>query len=84
MKCKNCKWHDDCVNEGGLSWPCRSYRPKILTAADCIRMMNDEDLLEFFCSLSRRVGCPPSSDNECVDNCEKCWRDYLHRPVKEG
>ena len=46
-KCENCKKYDDCRNGSGLVWPCGAYRPKIVTNADRIRSMNDEELAEF-------------------------------------
>lgn len=46
MKCDNCKKHDDCAAGSGLTWPCGSYVTKVLTNADRIRAMSDEELAE--------------------------------------
>ena len=46
-KCENCKKYDDCRNGSGLVWPCGAYRPKIVTNADRIRSMTDEELAQF-------------------------------------
>ena len=44
MKCDNCKKHDDCASGSGLVWPCGAYAPKVVTNADRIRGMSDEEL----------------------------------------
>lgn len=48
MKCKNCKKYEDCKTGSGLTWPCGAYRPKIVTNADRIRSMSDEELAVFW------------------------------------
>lgn len=66
MKCDNCKKHDDCASGSGLVWPCGAYAPKIITNADRIRAMTDEELVNvvpcplgfsmFLCPLDRPCG----------------------------
>ena len=51
MKCDNCKKHDDCASGSGLVWPCGAYVPKVVTNADRIRAMSDEELAAFLCNL---------------------------------
>ena len=47
MKCQSCTKYDDCRTGSGLTWPCGAYAPKIVTNADRIRSMSDEELLDF-------------------------------------
>lgn len=44
-KCENCKKYNDCSNGSGLVWPCGAYVPKVVTNADHIRSMNNEDTI---------------------------------------
>lgn len=44
MKCQSCTKYDDCRTGSGLTWPCGAYAPKIVTNADRIRAMSDEDM----------------------------------------
>jgi len=37
----------DTASQIGLVWPCGAYRPKIVTNADRIRSMTDEELAQF-------------------------------------
>lgn len=47
VNCGNCKKYEDCKSGSGLTWPCGAYAPKIITNADRIRAMSDEELLDF-------------------------------------
>ena len=44
MKCENCTKYDDCRTGSGMTWPYGAYRPMVITNADCIRTMSDEEL----------------------------------------
>lgn len=51
MNCENCKKYEDCKSGSGLTWPCGAYAPKIITNADHIRAMSDEELANFLDSI---------------------------------
>lgn len=55
MKCDNCKKHDDCASGSGLVWTCGAYAPKVVTNAEKIRSMTDQELAVF---LSRDLKEP--------------------------
>ena len=44
MKCENCKKYEDCKSGSGLTWPCGAYAPRIVTNADSLRALTDEEL----------------------------------------
>lgn len=76
MKCDNCKKHDDCASGSGLVWPCGAYVPKIVTNADRIRAMSDEELNHFL----RKVA-------DCGDECPYEYGygkalDWLQQPAE--
>lgn len=78
MNCENCKKYEDCKSGSGLTWPCGAYAPKIVTNADRIRAMSDEELAKAMNML-----CPPVTN--CIDGgeCVKCWTDWLRQPAEE-
>lgn len=47
MNCERCKKYEDCSTGSGLTWPCGAYEPKIITNADKIRAMTDDELAYF-------------------------------------
>ena len=56
---------------------------KVLTNADRVRIMSDEELAEF----RTRGLCPPSrSFPDCTmrGSCSKCWLEYLRQFIKDG
>ncbi len=58
------------------------HRP-VVTNADKIRQMSDEELAEAFAMQCRgRVckGMPSDGKNDCVD----CWLDWLKQEVRDG
>lgn len=55
MSCQNCKKYDDCWTGSGLMWPCGAYRSKVVTNADRIRAMNDEELCVFWMNFRQIV-----------------------------
>ena len=79
MKCDNCKKHDDCASGSGLVWPCGAYAPKVITNADRIRDMTDEELVNV-------VPCPLGfSMFRCALNipCGYCKKKWLQQPSEE-
>jgi hypothetical protein len=79
-KCDNCKKYEDCSMGSGLVWPCGAYVPKVMTNADHIRAMSDEELAELLdsfrsCAVCRRNGnnCFPSFKTE----------EWLRKPWEE-
>lgn len=52
VKCESCKKYEDCKSGPGLTWPCGAYAQKIVTNADRIRSMNDQELAAFLDRIS--------------------------------
>ena len=88
--CQDCRYTD---NMG--KWPCDDcvkgdkWEEKLMTHADKIRAMTDEELAEWGCALA---GCPPGPDltelcyPEAYGNrscCYKCWLGWLKQEVDE-
>ncbi len=76
-KCEVCKKYEDCKSGSGLTWPCGSYRPLVITNADLIRSMSDEELATF---VSRVHHC---TDYE-ADDYDPGILAWLRQPTKEG
>lgn len=90
--CKNCPVYAKCtVTYRGSS--CAALRstygidsdPELITNADKIRAMSDEELAVF---LESSRGCP--SDDDCEygvhatpENCIKHWTTWLQQPAEE-
>lgn len=81
--CDNCKKYDDCVSGSGLTWPCGAYVPLVVTNADRIRAMSDEQLAAFM----REPFCDRRTHEECKISycgiCNQCILDWLQEPTKE-
>lgn len=75
MKCDNCKKHDDCASSSGLVWPCGAYAPKVITNADRIRAMSDEELAGFL-DYAHNDPC-----DTCCDNLYWCRRNNAPEPI---
>lgn len=78
--CITCK--ADCHNAGTTSKivDCSQYKPgRVLTNADRIRAMSDEE-------LSRQFGaqCPKKVKRVCDERCHLCWLEWIQQPVAEG
>lgn len=76
-----CDGNPDCI--GFAEWDEDGKDFCVLTNADRIRAMSDEELAEF------KVGghCPPSKrfpDCATIEPCSKCWLEYLRQPAKDG
>lgn len=71
-KCEDCKKYDDCRTGSGLCWPCGAYVPKIVTNAELIRAMSDEELAECFATTF------------CHGYGELQLLDWLKQPAKEA
>ena len=54
MKCESCKKYEDCKDGSGLTWPCGAYVPEVVTNADRIRAMSDQELAAFLDRISIR------------------------------
>lgn len=91
VNCENCKKYEDCKSGSGLTWPCGAYAPKIVTNADRIRAMSDEELAEFLENVHNSP-CETCCDNLywCRRNnapepaCKNHFADWLRQPVEEG
>lgn len=78
VKCENCKKYEDCKSGSGLTWPCGAYVPKIVTNADKIRDMSDEELFR----LLNMVYCAGTNDAGWRDGFT--WGlDWLRKPTDE-
>ena len=75
-KCENCKKYDDCRNGSGLVWPCGAYRPKIVTNADRIRSMTDEELANLLSTAWNKA------DYE-DDDYDPAWLEWLRMPAEQ-
>lgn len=83
MKCDNCKKYDDCATGSGLVWPCGAYAPKVVTNADRIRAMSDEEMCTL---LMAEIPCDSIRDlgKHCIEyDCESCIKEWLQQPAKE-
>lgn len=72
MKCENCKKYEDCKSSSRMTWPCGAYAPRIVTNADRIRSMSDEELASW---LEYEGG------GACAEVCG--WLDWLRKPAEE-
>lgn len=86
--CKFCPAHDNCsVTYRGSSCAAIRYSfgieddPEIMTNADKIRAMKDEELAETI----RFAECCPEVTDHCglFDSCNECWVNWLQQPVEE-
>jgi len=56
----------------------KNYKP--ITNADRIRSLSDEELAK---KLSGRAECPDKTHmDNCTEQCEACWLDWLKSPVE--
>ncbi len=63
-----CRHNQDCEN-------------KIITNADRIRAMSDEELAH----LLNISSCPSENQSNCFGmSCEQCWEKWLKQPAEEG
>lgn len=57
----------------------------VVTNADRIRAMSDEELIKLF-DLEMQT-CPPDAEEDrwcdMDDDCKRCWLEWLCKPVKE-
>ena len=77
----------NCHNAGTTSKivDCSQYKPwRILTNADRIRSMSDEELAEH---IWKKIGCPAGRNYvTCgyAGSCKDCWVDWLQQPAEEN
>ena len=85
MKCKF-EHGGDCCNHDSVQYMsrckpdiCQSIVP--INRYQMIRSLDDEQLLEFFLTVTKCVGCPPTNPSDCIDSCKECWANYLESLV---
>lgn len=92
MNCENCKKFEDCKSGSGLTWPCGAYAPKIVTNADCIRAMSDDELSYFLKYCMFNDFKPPCKKSgfftaqhkpDCDENCVECIKEWLKKTAEE-
>ena len=89
MMCERCKKYQDCKDGSGLTWPCGAYRPEIVTNADDLRSMSDEELADQLtikiegveeCSLFLS---PPTGEMFLLKSeAVQANLDWLHQPAE--
>lgn len=80
LRCKDCK-HDmgKCLGVSRRGSHKNCFEPKVMTNADRIRSMSDEE-------LAKIIRCPYEIDEEpCVNpgSCLDCCLDWLQQPEEE-
>lgn len=57
----------------------------MMTMADKIRSMSDEELHQIFIGIERNSGCPTTDEKWCgsFDECHSCWAAWLEQEVPE-
>lgn len=75
MKCKSCTKFADCNMGSGCWWPCGAYVPVIITNAEHIRSMSDEELANLLSSAWK------STDYEDCDYAPD-FLNWLQQPWK--
>lgn len=93
VNCGNCKKYEDCKSGSGLTWPCGAYAPKIITNADRIRAMNDEELANEMRKRSISTICDIVCQGECKaiatlnktsnEVCKEIIVKWLRQPAEE-
>lgn len=96
-KCKTCMNSYpslECVNCGTKFWHYKPYRDiiarfigaEIITNADRIREMSDEELAEFIPNWSYTKACKCDEEIlvDCNNECEKCVLEWLQQPAEEA
>lgn len=59
---------------------CDNLTEPVLTNADRIRAMSDEELVEL---LDYDLGCPATGNCEKMNrDCKACWLDWLQQPAE--
>lgn len=83
MKCDNCKKYYDCASGSGLVWPCGAYAPKVITNADRIRAMSDEELAwELMIWRCEAVARDHGIESQ-FPNTQKTILSWLQKPTEE-
>ena len=77
----SCSNHGKNISFLGDGWKC-NYIP-VLTNADRIRSMNDEELVEFIKNIKVRAAfCKAVKDNDAFE--ALCSAEWLKQPAEEG
>lgn len=65
---------------------CEHFKAKVLTNADCIRVMTDEELADYAYKALGNYCCPPGREHAtrtCIidmkEDCDNCWLDWLRQ-----
>ena len=66
-----------CFNDGKCRYD-KDCENKVVTIADRIRAMNDDELRNFLCGLMNCSGCAFGSSSGCT------LKDWLQMPSREG
>ena len=93
VKCNNCKKYNDCVSGSGLTWPCGAYVPNVVTNADHIRAMSDEELasemsqrsISTVCDIVCQGDCKAIAtlNKTCGDVCKEIIMKWIQQPAEE-
>ena len=61
-----------------------AYKPPIITNADRIRAMSDEELAEWLGQYGERsFACTGLGACDCQTTCRECWLDWLRQEVTD-
>ena len=93
-KCLNCKKYEDCSTGSGCTWPCGAYVARdidVLTNADHIRSMTDEELAMEFAkaSMSGAIkslgydGIQGTIKRAIENDLARQWLYWLKQPYRE-
>lgn len=76
-----CDYENECQSTCEFFDGRGGYYAEVVTNADRIRAMSDEELAEYVATYS----CPPAAERtRCGGVCPECWLDWLRQPVKDG
>ena len=86
MKCIECPDYAKCVKESNLTIKRKSCKKAkteyVMTNADRIRAMSDEELVEFIKNIKVRAAlCKAVKNNDAFE--ELCSADWLQQPAEE-
>lgn len=85
--CYSCKIYKDChhgLTSAGIIAGCPHYEKLVVTNADRIRSMSDEDLAEFMCHnvSNGKVNCAFCAAAEFCRTGHNGWLDWLKEEAK--
>ena len=90
MKCSECPEYNECSKKYNLTSRRRrcpkAKEEKVVTNADRIRAMRDEELAEFLNRVKEPCGCCQLSavDGACTETlCDDAMEEWLKQPVED-